>query len=121
MLTNVTGDEFDMFTLGGKRLIIRGKGNKINVSIELYNKIVNGGYRFSGHTHPLGYSIEPGPKDGTFLRDLGQKRSGIWGTGTDQYGKTHKGGLLFGSDNLLTDEVRRELRHEVMQRFYGAQ
>lgn len=120
-LTNVTGDEFNMFTLKGERLIIRGQGNKITVSRELYNEIIGGSYRFSGHTHPPGYSIEPGPSDGPFLRDLGQQRSGIWGTGKDKYGNSYNGGLLFGSDSLMTDEIRREFEREIMRKLYGSQ
>lgn len=76
-LTNVTGDTFYMFTIGGRRLLIRGQGSNVNVSLELYAEITNGNYRFSRHTYPLGYLIESGPRDGPFLNDFGQMRSAI--------------------------------------------
>lgn len=69
-----------MFTKGGERLIIRGNGNIINVSEEMYNDLINGVYgKFSGHAHPPGYSLEPGSADEPFLSKMGQKRSSVWG------------------------------------------
>ena len=66
-LTNVTGDEFNMFTRGSQRLIIRGQGNTIEVSEVMFNDLLNGKYgKFSGHTHPNGFSLEPGPADEPF-------------------------------------------------------
>ena len=51
-LTAKTGDEFAMFTLKGKRLVVRGN----NSEVQLYeNDLIilhNEGYRLSGHTHP---------------------------------------------------------------------
>ena len=35
--------------------------------------------RWSGHTHPTGHSLSPGPADQPFLRAMKQKQSGIWG------------------------------------------
>lgn len=120
-LTNVTGDEFDMFTISGQRLLIRGQGNKVIVSLELYAEMTNGNYRFSGYIHPPGHSIEPGPGDGPFLKDFGQDRSSIWGTGPYRYDNTHSGGYLFGVDDYATDEIRREIEHEAMRKLYGSQ
>ena len=113
-LTNVTGDEFNMFTIGGRRLIIRGQGNQIRVSTEMYEDILNGVYgKFSGHTHP-GISLEPGPADEPFLKMLGQNRSSIWGN-------TGEGWMPFGQDYWSTQEVRVQIRHEKMAKLYGNQ
>jgi len=110
-LTNVTEDEFNMFTLGGRRLIIRGYKNQIKVSPEMYNELLKGTYgKFSGHTHP-GYSLEPGPADEPFLKKLGQKRSSIWGN-------TGEGWLPFGQNHWLTEEVRKDIRREIMRKLY---
>lgn len=55
-LTNVTGDEFNMFTKGGERLIIRGDGNVIKVSEKMFNDLINGVYgKFSGHANLVIY------------------------------------------------------------------
>ena len=51
-LTAETGDEFAMFTRGGERLIVRGNSINISLSEAEIRKLVNDGYRFSGHTHP---------------------------------------------------------------------
>ena len=114
-LTNVTGDEFNMFTKGGKRLIIRGKGNKIEVSEEMLKDLVDGVYgKFSGHTHPHGHSLEPGPADEPFLRKLGQERSSVWGT-------EGEGWLPFGDGPWSTPKVREQIRREKMAKFYENQ
>lgn len=66
-LGRVTGDEYSMFTNGGRRL-------------EMYSDLLGGRYgRFSGHTHPPGYSVMPGPQDRPLLASRGQERSTIWG------------------------------------------
>ena len=50
----------------------------------MYNDLLNGVYgKFSGHTHPFGYLLEPGPADEPFLKLLGQKRSSVWGAEGD--------------------------------------
>ena len=118
-LLDVTGDEFNMFTNGSRRLIIRGSGREIKVTKKMKNDLITGVYgKFSGHTHPPGYSIEPGPGDGAFLLDLGQRRSAIWGTGVDNYGQKRNGGFLFGVDDMETDEIRREAEREIMRKLY---
>ena len=112
-LTNVTGDEFNMFTNGSRRLIIRGNGNQISVSQEMYNDILNGVYgKFSGHTHP-GFSLKPGPADEPFLKKLGQKRSSIWGN-------TGEGWMPFGQDTWSTQDVQIQIRREKMAQIYGS-
>lgn len=86
-LTKYTGDEYSLFTRGGQRLVIRGGGSNVKVSPQMYSELIAGKYgRLSGHTHPPGYSLGAGPGDQPFLRELGQKQSGIWGdSGTDLY------------------------------------
>jgi hypothetical protein len=79
-LTRHTGDEYTMFTHKGQRLVIRGYGREMVVSEEMAAAIRAGRYgRFSGHTHPPGYSLEASLPDRALLQDLGQVRSGIWG------------------------------------------
>jgi len=114
-LTNVTGDEFNMFTNGGQRLIIRGSGRKIEVSQEMFNDLVNGYYgKFSGHTHPPGYSMEPGPNDSWFLKKIHQEESSVWGNDGD-------GWLPFGQTKDYTDEIRSKINREKFRKFYGDQ
>ena len=105
-----------MFTRGGRRLIIRGVGNKVTVPNEkMYNDLLNGKYgKFSGHTHPNGYSLEPGPADEPFLKSLGQRRSSIWGNdgSRDRY-------RTFGQDYLSTPDIRREIAREKWNKIYS--
>jgi hypothetical protein len=51
-LTAATGDEFTMFTLSSKRLIIRGNKNSVNINFSDALTLANQGYKWSGHTHP---------------------------------------------------------------------
>lgn len=79
----------------------------------MYDDLLNGVYRkFSGHTHPFGYSLEPGPADEPFLKLLGQKRSSVWGAEGD-------GWLPFGQEPWLTEDIRQEIRREAMAKLYG--
>ena len=79
-LTRVTGDEYSMFTLKGQRFVVRGRGSVVDVSPEVHADLLAGKYgRFSGHTHPPGHSLNPGPGNQPFLRSMRQKQSGIWG------------------------------------------
>jgi RHS repeat-associated protein len=79
-LTKHTHDEYMMFTKGNQRLVIRGKKGQIGVSPQMLDDIIAGKYgKWSGHTHPPGHSLKPGPGDQPFLRELKQKQSGIWG------------------------------------------
>ena len=117
-LTNVTGDEFNMFTKSGRRLIIRGSGNTISISKEMYDDLMAGVYgKFSGHTHPPGHSLDPGPADEGFLRSLGQKRSSVWGNSDGH----NEGWRPFGDSPWETLMVREQLRREMMIKFYGSE
>jgi hypothetical protein len=50
-LTAKTGDEFAMFTLGSRRLIVRGNVDMVNITPEKAAEMSALGYRWSGHTH----------------------------------------------------------------------
>jgi hypothetical protein len=51
-LTAKTGDEFAMFTLGSKRLIVRGNSTLVDIDAEKASEMNTQGYKWSGHTHP---------------------------------------------------------------------
>ena len=53
-LTAKTGDEFAMFTLGNKRIVIRGDERSIVLPEKEVNQMIAQGYKWSGHTHPGG-------------------------------------------------------------------
>jgi len=110
-ITQVTGDEYNMFTLGSQRTIIRGYGNEVSVSPQMYDDLLQGNYgKWSGHTHPPGYSIDPGPADRPFLQQMGQQRSAIWGD---------NGHYTFGqlpSDDAL---IQSEIMRKQWERIYG--
>lgn len=59
----------------------------------------------SGHTHPHGSSITPGPRDKPFLDMMNQKRSGILGNTVDEP-------YVFGSlpidDKIFRSQIARE-------------
>jgi hypothetical protein len=63
-MTNVTGDEFNMFTKGSERLIIRGEGNIINVPNQQFLDELTQGkiWKVFRCTHPPSDSITPGPR-----------------------------------------------------------
>jgi hypothetical protein len=108
-LGRMTGDEYSVFTLGGRRTVIRGYGNEVSVSPEMYDKIMTGKLgRWSGHTHPPEYGIEPGPGDRPFLQSTGMKRNGIWGI--DEAGNTHTRpfGEMPSDDTLIESELARQ-------------
>jgi len=110
-ITQVTGDEYNMFTLGSQRTIIRGYGNEVSVSLQMYDDLLQGNYgRWSGHTHPPGYSIKPGPADRPFLQQMGQQRSAIWGD---------NGHYTFGQLPLDDALIQSEIMRKQWQRIYG--
>ena len=51
-LTEHTGNEFGMFTLGSQRTVIRGYSNDLGLSENQIFDYALSGHRFSGHTHP---------------------------------------------------------------------
>lgn len=83
-LTAKTGDEFAMFTLGSRRIIIRGNNNGVNIKKWL-PQLQSEGWTWSAHTHPgirdtvLNASGIPG--DRQVLKLLNQERSLILNSG----------------------------------------
>jgi hypothetical protein len=75
----VTGDEYSMYTKGSQRFVIRGVGNEVRVpTAAMAEALRNGEYgKWSGHTHPPGYSLNPGPGDAPNI-PINQTRSDIW-------------------------------------------
>jgi len=108
----VTGDEYSAFTQRGRRFIIRGYGNEIRVTPGMASDLAAGRYgRWSGHTHPPGYSINPSTVDRSFIPQ-GQTRSAVWGdAGYEVFHRTTMDDLIY----------EREIQSELMRRFYDNQ
>lgn len=79
-LTAKTGDEFAMFTKGGKRLILRGNATSVKVDLKTAKKLAEKGYRWSGHTHPGNDTLCMFPSDGdrAVLKQFNHKTSVIY-------------------------------------------
>lgn len=108
----VTGDEYNLFHKEGQSLVIRGNGSSIEVSPEMHGDLLDGVYgRFEAHTHPPGYSIDPGPADRPFLAKMGQEYSEIWGD---------DGVYTFGQHGIADDlRIQSELNSKMWQDLYG--
>lgn len=105
----VTGDEYSMYTLRAERLVIRGDGNRVVVPDQAFaDALKNGAYgKWSGHTHPPGYSSDPGPEDRSNI-PKNQRRSGIW---ADE-----------GAEEFYRDDfAEAEQRSIDFEKFYGPQ
>ena len=78
-LTAKTGDEFAMFTLGSRRIIVRGSPSGVVMVKDLQMKLKRESWTWSAHTHPgikdivLNASGFPGDREG--LSFLSQSRS----------------------------------------------
>lgn len=78
-LTAQTGDEFAMFTNGGRRLLIRGNSTSVPVNEAIAKSLAKRGYRWSGHTHPGGQSVlRSSPGDRFILKSMWGNRSAIY-------------------------------------------
>ena len=79
-LTAATGDEFAMFTRKGKRLIIRGNKNSVNIGVAEAKALAAEGYVWSGHTHPgVGFNVlGASGGDIEILRCFPQSQSSIY-------------------------------------------
>lgn len=79
-LTAKTGDEFAMFTKGGKRLIVRGNSVRVQINVEEAAKLAADGYRWSGHTHPGADELTKMASEGDIrvLKAFGQEQSVIY-------------------------------------------
>jgi RHS repeat-associated protein len=51
-LTAETGDEFAMFTTGGRRLVVRGSKGTVPITPTMASEMAKNGWRWSAHTHP---------------------------------------------------------------------
>ena len=79
-LTAETGDEFAMFSVGGRRLIYRGSSEMVPITPELARQLAARGWRWSSHTHP-GYDfgvLRSSPGDQLVLRAMGGRQSAIF-------------------------------------------
>jgi hypothetical protein len=79
-LTAATGDEFAMFTTGGRRLVIRGGAESIPVTPDMASDLADQGWRWSAHTHP-GYDIgvlRSSPGDQAVLGAMNGNQSAIF-------------------------------------------
>jgi hypothetical protein len=79
-LTAKTGDEFAMFTLGNKRVVIRGDERSIVLPEKKVTQMIAQGYKWSGHTHPgsSGIALRASDADKVVLRAFKQKTSVIY-------------------------------------------
>ncbi len=76
-LTARTGDEFAIFTKGNERMILRGNGDRIEVSPQLLQQLKSEGWRWSAHSQPgtrIGDAVASA-SDQRLLRELGQNQS----------------------------------------------
>jgi hypothetical protein len=51
-LTARTGDEFGLFTLGSRRIVVRGNSEILDIPPELTGNLLSQGWKWSAHTHP---------------------------------------------------------------------
>lgn len=79
-LTAATGDEFAMFSTGGRRLIYRGDFESVPVTPEIGADLAAQGWRWSSHVHP-GFDasvLRSSPGDRAVLDAMGGERSAIF-------------------------------------------
>lgn len=79
-LTAKTGDEFALFTNGGKRLVIRGNGYMVGITPADARALGEAGYVWSGHTHPgADFNVlQPSEGDYAILNQFHQENSAIY-------------------------------------------
>lgn len=79
-LTAQTGDEFAMFSTGGRRLVYRGDASSVPITPELAEQLAARGWRWSNHTHP-GFDatvLRSSPGDRAVLNAFGGNQSAIF-------------------------------------------
>lgn len=78
-LTAATGDEFAMFTAGGRRLIIRGTADGVPIGPKEAATLARQGWRWSAHTHPgtTRQVLRSSGADRKVLEQFRNKRSAI--------------------------------------------
>lgn len=78
-LTAATGDEFAMFSVGGRRLIFRGNSESVPITPDQAAGLAAEGWRWSSHTHP-GFDpsvLRSSPGDQAVLGAMGGRQSAI--------------------------------------------
>ncbi|MES9903020.1 MAG: hypothetical protein ABW168_10090 [Sedimenticola sp.] len=83
VLSAATGDEFAMFTTGGRRLIVRGDADGVPISTldGSAQRLADQGWRFSSHVHPDG-SLMSSAGDRNVLSVFSNSKSAV----LDPYG-----------------------------------
>jgi YD repeat-containing protein len=79
-LTAATGDEFAMFSTGGRRLIYRGNAEKVPITPEIGKALAGQGWRWSSHVHP-GFDagvLRSSVGDRAVLEAMGGERSALF-------------------------------------------
>lgn len=76
-MTAKTDDEFMMFTCGSERIIVRGKGNIVQIDEERLIDLNARGYKWTGHTHP-DMTTYPSDEDFEVLSYFNQESSLIY-------------------------------------------
>ena len=97
-LSAATGEEFAMFTTGGRRLIVRGNTTSIPIDINKAKVLGEQGWRWSSHVHPDG-SLISSQGDRVIIQFFRNKKSGL----SEPYG--HRS--MFNKDSdLISPEWR---------------
>ncbi|MDO3891461.1 RHS domain-containing protein, partial [Salmonella enterica] len=76
-LSAATGDEFAMFSTGGRRLIIRGNATSVPIDMAKAQELSAQGWRWSSHVHPDG-TLMSSDGDRAILGAMGGQRSAIF-------------------------------------------
>jgi hypothetical protein len=97
-LTAETGNEFAMFTTGGRRLIYRGDANSVPITPEMAEQLADSGWRWSSHTHPGSDAtvLRSSPGDRAVLDAMGRQRSTILNSSGQRRMFTPEGDSLEG-------------------------
>ncbi len=95
-LTAHTGDEFAMFSTGGRRMIIRGDSRSVPIGVEDAQVLAGQGWRWSAHTHPgLGWGVlRSSEGDRAILKVFANQRSAIFNSQGTRSLFNHNGDLL---------------------------
>lgn len=103
-LTAQTGDEFAMFTTGGRRMLLRGSNEGFGGIIDVpWAKARSAeGWRFSAHTHPIPEGFSPSSVlrssegDQLILKEFGNTHSAIFNPLGERALFTQQGDSLLG-------------------------
>jgi len=96
-LTAATGDEFAMFSVGGRRLIFRGDSGSVPITPDMASQLASQGWRWSLHTHPGGAGVlRSSIGDRAVLEAMGGQRSSIFNSMGQRSMFTPRGDSLQG-------------------------